>query len=280
MSTIEKALWFLNGHYAQDIALEDVARAAGVSRHHLAHAFGRRFGISVMGYARCLRLSQAARELAAGAPDILGVALSAGYGSHEAFSRAFREQFGLTPDQLRAARSLDNLTLVTPMTPDPTPQTELQPPQFEAGRPLLVAGLEEHFKFADMSGIPALWQRFLPHIGHVPGQVGAWAYAVVRPCSDGIDYLCGVEVGSNALLPADLARVQVPAQRYAVFRHSGHVSTIGGTFQAILNGWLPGSGRQLVEAPFLERYGPEFDSRTGLGGIDILVPVHEAGATV
>jgi AraC family transcriptional regulator len=35
------------------------------------------------------------------APDILSLALDTGYGSHEAFSRAFRAQFGTTPETIR-----------------------------------------------------------------------------------------------------------------------------------------------------------------------------------
>ena len=74
----------------------------------MAHAFGRATGWSVMRYVRGRRLSEAARTLAAGATDILAVALDAGYGSHEAFTRAFRDQFGRTPESVRAQRHLDN----------------------------------------------------------------------------------------------------------------------------------------------------------------------------
>ncbi|WP_164034337.1 helix-turn-helix domain-containing protein, partial [Serratia marcescens] len=71
-------------------------------------------------YLRGRRLSQAARSLAAGAPDILAVALDAGYGSHEAFTRAFRDQFGMTPELVRDRRRLDNVPLVEPITMNET----------------------------------------------------------------------------------------------------------------------------------------------------------------
>jgi AraC family transcriptional regulator len=48
-----------------------------------------------MRYVRGRRLTEAAKVLSDGAPDILTVALDAGYGSHEAFTRAFRDQFGV-----------------------------------------------------------------------------------------------------------------------------------------------------------------------------------------
>src|SRR5262245_16872676 len=90
---IARALWYIESHFAEEITLDDVAAVAGVSRYHLSRTFGLATGSGLMAYVRGRRLSEAAKALAAGAPDILGVALDWGYGSHEAFSRAFREQF-------------------------------------------------------------------------------------------------------------------------------------------------------------------------------------------
>jgi AraC family transcriptional regulator len=52
------------------------------------------------------------------------VALDAGYGSHEAFSRAFREHFGMPPDRFRAVGSVAALKLVEPIRMDKTLLTE------------------------------------------------------------------------------------------------------------------------------------------------------------
>jgi AraC family transcriptional regulator len=73
-----------------------------VSRFHLSRAFAMTTGQSLSGYIRARRLSEAAKAIAAGVPNLLDVALEAGYGSHEAFTRAFRQYFGITPDELRA----------------------------------------------------------------------------------------------------------------------------------------------------------------------------------
>jgi AraC family transcriptional regulator len=91
-------LWAIERNLDRPLTLAELAAACGVSHFHLAHAFGRATGYSVMHYVRARRLTEAARALAAGdAPDILRLALDCGYGSHEAFSRAFRAQFGTTP---------------------------------------------------------------------------------------------------------------------------------------------------------------------------------------
>jgi len=102
MNPMAKALWFIENHFAEELTLDDVANISGVSRYHMSRVFGIATGHSVMGYLRGRRLTEAARTLAGGAPDILAIALDAGYGSHEAFTRAVRDQFGLTPEALRA----------------------------------------------------------------------------------------------------------------------------------------------------------------------------------
>ncbi|RUZ98282.1 AraC family transcriptional regulator, partial [Mesorhizobium sp. M7A.F.Ca.US.002.01.1.1] len=114
MNPTEKALWFVESHLPEAISLDDVAQSSGVSRFHVTRAFGAATGRSVMGYMRSRRLTEAARKLAGGAPDILAVALDAGYNSHEAFTRAFRDQFGTTPELVRAQGSTNNLDLVEP----------------------------------------------------------------------------------------------------------------------------------------------------------------------
>lgn len=275
MNPTEKALWFVESHLPDAVSLDDVAASSGVSRFHVTRAFGAATGRSVIGYMRARRLSEAARKLAGGAPDILQVALDAGYGSHEAFTRAFRDQFGTTPELVRAAGSTHSLDLVEPILMDSSLLTTLEPPRFETSRPFLIAGLGERYSCETSAAIPMLWQRFGPYIGNIPGEIGDVAYGVCVNGDDtgNFDYIAGVEVSDFSDLPKDFYRVRVPAQKYAVFSHREHISTIRRTVNTIWNKWLPGSGHEIADAPDLERYGPEFDPRSGNGGLEIWVPV-------
>jgi AraC family transcriptional regulator len=125
--------------------------------------------------------------------------------------------------------------------------------------------------------IPAQWQRFGPHFGHVPGQIDMTGYGVILDAGPGagFDYLCGVEISPGTELPREFAVRKLPAHRYAVFAHRGHVSSLGETCDAIFNAWLPESGTKMPEdgAYFFERYGPEFDPVTGNGGCEVWIPV-------
>src|SRR5881392_159425 len=120
MNPAQKALWFIESHLADELTLDEIAGVAGISRFHMVRAFAAATGWSVMRYVRARRLSEAARALANGAPDILSVALDADYGSHEAFTRAFRDHFGVTPESVRDSAKLDMLQLQEPITMDST----------------------------------------------------------------------------------------------------------------------------------------------------------------
>src|ERR1700716_2892202 len=172
MNPANTALWYIESHLARPLTLDEIAGASGVSRFHMVRAFGAATGLSVMRYVRARRLSEAARALANGAPDILTLALDADYGSHEAFTRAFRDHFGVTPEAVRASTCLDHLSLQEPITMDSTVIDNLQPPGFTTGKPLLIAGLGERYSWENGAGIPGQWQRFHQSVGNIPGRVG------------------------------------------------------------------------------------------------------------
>lgn len=275
MNPIQKALWYVESHLQDAFTLEDVASRSGVSPYHLTRAFAALTGHSLVRYARARRLSIAAQALARGSPDILTVALDAGYGSHEAFTRAFREHFGQTPEQLRSRRQLSHITLTEPIAMESTPLATLAEPRYETIKPLLLAGLSARYNCDASAGIPAQWQRLQPFFGSIPKQVGETAYGAAYNFDDdgNFDYLCGAPVADFSDLPAELTTLRVPAQKYAVFHQRDHIATIRAALAAIWSAWLPASGHEAADAPTLERYGPEFDPETGTGGFEIWVPI-------
>ena len=71
-----------------------------------------------MNYARGRRLTEAVRRLVDGDASILAVALDYGYGSHGAFTRAFRDEFGVTPEAFRRNLAQYALRLTEPVQMD------------------------------------------------------------------------------------------------------------------------------------------------------------------
>jgi AraC family transcriptional regulator len=275
MNPAQKALWYIESHLGRPLTLDEISSVAGVSRFHLVRSFAAATGFSVMRYVRARRLSEAARELARGAPDIFSLALDADYGSHEAFTRAFRDYFGMTPEAVRAATCLDHLKLLEPILMDSTALDNLAPPRFEDGNAFLVAGISGRFSYESSAGIPLLWSRFHRENEAIPNRVGTTAFGVCCNGDDAgnFDYIAGREVADFSDLPREFGRVRIPAQRYAVFTHNDHISTIRRTINTIWNHWLPQSGFKVADAPTFERYDETFDPVTGNGGLEIWVPI-------
>jgi AraC family transcriptional regulator len=275
MSPVQKALWLVESHLREPLTLEEIAGHVGVSTFYLTRAFAAVTGLPLMRYVRARRLSEGARLLAAGAPDILSVALDTGYGSHEAFTRAFHDYFGLTPEQFRARGGSTLAALMEPINMDMTPMTDLPAPRFETMKALLLAGISGRYNVQATGAISAQWVRFVPHLGHIRGQTGPITYGASYNFDNegNFDYLSSVEVSDFSDLPEGFATLRVPAHKYAVFHQRGHISTIGGTCAAIWSTWLPTSGYEAADGPMLERYGPEFDGLSGNGGFEIWVPL-------
>ncbi|HCV95223.1 MAG TPA: AraC family transcriptional regulator [Stenotrophomonas sp.] len=270
MSAARRALWYIESHHAEAIALADVARVVGLSPFHLSRLFQASTGTSLVRHLRGRRLSAAAHQLAAGARDILQVALASGYATHPAFTRAFVEQFGRTPEHVRT-HGLDSINLVQAIRLDDAPAPCAQPPRLVDADALCVAGVGARHRGDSVAAIPAQWQQ-LAQQGPARTDIH---YGVCCNHDDegGFDYIAGRELATPAALPHPWQAVQIPARRYVVAWHAGHIATIRSTWYWLLNHYLPAAGLCLADAPELERYDARFDPHSGHGGMEIWLPL-------
>lgn len=88
--------------FAQHLTLEEIARAVGVHRVHLAQAFHKHFHCTVGEYIRELRIDYACRQLATSSMSLVEIALAAGFADQSHFTRTFKQGKGMSPSQYRA----------------------------------------------------------------------------------------------------------------------------------------------------------------------------------
>ncbi len=96
---------FINRNYARPLALEDIARAAGLSVSHLHMLFRTHLGESPHQYLIQKRLRVAGHALATSKQSVKAVATEVGYPNAESFCRAFRKFFGRSASDYRQAYS-------------------------------------------------------------------------------------------------------------------------------------------------------------------------------
>ena len=157
-------------------------------------------------------------------------------------------------------------------------EAKLEPNRYEESKELLISGLRQHYTPESSTQIPGLWTKLDPDFGQLPNQVNKVAYGIVFAMKDGIegfDYLAGAEV--SELPPVDSDKWQsttLPAQKYAVFAHTGHISKLRETIHNIWQNWrIPTDHKIPGEIDMIERYGEDFDAKTGYGTLELLVPI-------
>lgn len=152
----------------------------------------------------------------------------------------------------------------------------LAAPRFEQGPRLIIVGLNERYNAETRVKIPDQWHQFAPHIGQVPGQLGGHtAYGVVWNANQNgdFDYLAGVQVAEGNSTPSGFTQVEIAPRRYAIFTHNQHVSSLPQTIDTIWSKWAPDCGLKIAKAPCYERYTEEFNPQTGLGGMEMWIPL-------
>ena len=99
LQRIERARAFIHGHRDRPLTLDEIAGEAALSRFHLSRSFAEVHGLPPLAYHRRLRLDGAARLLREGAASPTELAERLGYGSLSAFTRAFRQAYGVPPSR-------------------------------------------------------------------------------------------------------------------------------------------------------------------------------------
>lgn len=101
-----RAKQYVHAHYADCIALEEIADALHVSPYHLSHVFSRESDFSLFAYLMQVRMDKAKELLVAGRANVAEVSRAVGYQDPNYFSKAFRKHVGQSPRQyaLRNAR--------------------------------------------------------------------------------------------------------------------------------------------------------------------------------
>ena len=150
-------------------------------------------------------------------------------------------------------------------------------PRIEERGAFDVVGMRERFVHPDVSGIPALWERFIRRRDEVDARIEGATYGV---CADdsasgrpGFLYTAAIGVAEQGRVPAGMVAFTVPGGPFAVFVHRGPISKFGDTVQALWRRWLPASGLKPTGAPDFEVYDARFKGEEPDSEVEIWVPV-------
>jgi AraC family transcriptional regulator len=245
---------YIQKHLDEELPLDRLARVAHFSPYHFHRVFKALVGEGVSEYVRRLRLESAAVALKTTDRGVVRVALDAGYGTHEAFTRAFRQLFGVSPTQFRAGQH----PRLSPKEEIPMP-AETTPPEvrFDTLPPRRVAFLRH---VGPYQTVGPTFQRLAGWAG--PRGLFRPGVLLLGVCHDDPDvtpadkirYDCCITVDDQFRPEGDFGVQTVAGGEYAVLTHRGPYETLGESYRWLYGTWLPTSGREPGHAPPFEVY--------------------------
>lgn len=244
-----------------DVDIPGLASRLGTTEYHLRRLFSSLAGMPLSEYVRRRRMSVAAAEVLADG-ELLSIAVRYGYGSTEAFGRAFRAVHGASPGDVRRdggpLRSQPQLRFrLTVEGTHPMHTRITERPAFRlvghaARVPLIHEGVNPHIQ-AHIASLPIEEHARLKALSDTEPAGLLQVSADVDPdYTEGseLTYLHGVAVTDDAVVPTDLEVVDVPAGPWAVFRTAGpYPESLQSTWAATATDWFPSN-------PWMLRPGP------------------------
>lgn len=264
ISVLNQLVDHVEEHLAEDLDVDGLARKLGTTEYHLRRMFSSLTGMPLSEYVRRRRMTVAAADVVRGEDDLLNIAVRHGYGSTEAFGRAFRAVHGAGPRDVRRdggpLRTQPRLRIRLSVEGSSPMDTRLvDRPAFwligHAARvPLIHQGINPHIQ-QHITALPQGEHLRLKALSDTePG-------GLLQVCDDldpdgtegsELTYLHGVAVSRDTTAPKDLDAIEVPAGRWAVFRTAGpHPQALQTTWAATATEWFPSNPWRLRPGPSL-----------------------------
>ncbi|MET9550711.1 AraC family transcriptional regulator [Streptomyces sp. NPDC006627] len=261
LDRLNQAMEHIEGHLDQDVNVAALARIAATSEHHLRRMFSALAGMPLSEYVRRRRLTLAGAEVLAGRETLLEIAVRYGYGSGEAFARAFRAMHGIGPGEARRTgaaltsqpRMAFRLTIEgsSSMRYRVVEKADFTVVGLKTRVPLVHAGPNRSI----MDFVRGIDRQTLERLEKLSDQE---PYGIVAVCdcmdpsrAEGteLDYHHGVI--TSAAAPEGRTTLAVPAGTWAVFTTSGPApQAIQELWRDVFTEWFPSN-------PYRTRTGPE-----------------------
>lgn len=287
IAELNRLVAYVEDRLTDDLDVTTLAMGLGTTEYHLRRMFSSLAGMPLSEYVRRRRMTAAAAEVIGGG-ELLGIAVRYGYGSTEAFGRAFRSVHGVGPGDVRRdggpLRTQPQLRFRLTVEGNTTMDTRIADrPAFRlvghsARVPLIHHGANPHIQ-AHIAALPASEHSRLKDLSDTePAGLLQVSDDVDPDYAEGsaLTYLHGVAVTDRTRAPEDLDAIDVPAGSWAVFRTEGeYPAALQSAWAATATEWFPSNPWRLRPGPsivaILDR-APDFSTAT----CELWLPVERA----
>jgi len=250
---LERVLAWLRHHLDDALDLHRLADVACMSPYHFHRIYRAMQGETAAETVRRLRLHRAAVDLIVGEVPVQRIAHRAGYGSQEAFTRAFKAAYGVPPARYRAS--------FVPLPPAGSLEDAMDTMTYQATvqeTPVIrVAALAHRGEY---QAISTTFGRLVTMVG-AHGMVGpetrTFGIYYDDPSATPVEALRSdacITVPDEWAPSGELQRREIRGGRYAVVLHVGPYAELGRAYDWLYGSWLAQSGEEAVDAPCVEAY--------------------------
>jgi len=261
IAELNRLVALVEDHLTDELDLASVASGLGTTEYHLRRMFSSLAGMPLSEYVRRRRMTVAAADVL-GDGDLLGIAVRYGYGSTEAFGRAFRSVHGASPGDIRRhggplrtqPQIRFRLTVEGNTTMDAriTDRPDFRLVGHAARVPLIHEGINPHIQ-AHIASLPIEEHARLKALSNTEPAGLLQVSADVDPdYAEGseLTYLHGIAVTAVTRVPDDLDSIEVPAGTWAVFRTEGdYPAALQSAWAATATEWFPSNPWRLAPGP-------------------------------
>ncbi|MGW3556618.1 helix-turn-helix domain-containing protein [Streptomyces sp. NPDC000963] len=261
LERLNRALDHIEEHLRGDLDPAELARIATTSEYHFRRLFSALAGMPLSEYVRRRRLTVAGAEVLAGGRTLLEVAVRYGYGSGEAFARAFRAVHGVGPGEARrtgaALRSQPRMSFRLVVEGNSSMRYRIvEKDAFRiVGRGARVPLVHEGENPAIAAHIRSIGREALDRLARLSDGEPAGVLSAVTHLSDGreegaeLDYWHGAVSGAD--VPEEFDALDVAAGIWAVFENEGpYPKALQYLWRDVFTEWFPSN-------PYASRPGPE-----------------------
>ncbi|MCG8453651.1 MAG: AraC family transcriptional regulator [Spirochaetales bacterium] len=249
--------------------VQNLAEKIGYSVHYFTHLFKGITGHSPGAYLQKRRITKAWEKLREGKHSVTEVALDMGFQSPESFSRAFRNQLGISPRTAFNPLEPKPTNLLMPLTGEKIEayrrMAENHSPELITKGPLNLIGLPLYGHPDQLKDFSKPWETLFSHKDSIPSRVVPERYYQVQYWlpdqeSDELFFLFALEGLNLQNVPLQFTTKQLPEQLYLRFFHHGPSHKVGKTYEYIYQSYLPETDYKLSAFFNFEYYPPHFTS--------------------
>jgi len=250
---LERVFRWLAEHLDDALDLTRLADVACLSPFHFHRVYRAVQGETAADTVRRMRLHRAAVDLITGELPVARVARRAGYGSQEAFTRAFKAAYGVPPARYRAS-FVPTPTAVGQENPMDTTTYEAT---IRTTPALRVAALRHHGPYLNVGSTFERMMAVAAGQGLLGPDVRTFGIYYddpsVTPASELRADACLV-IASDRVPSGELELREIRGGRYASVLHIGPYAELERPYKWLYGTWLAQSGEEPDDAPVVEAY--------------------------